>query len=191
MSHVEYRCPHCLMRHFGPPGGTTMKCIRHKDTVLVQIEDYNGPDFRLVDPIGDMGGGDHTKTGHIVTQGADSRSVPKRKVNYDPILEVGDKTTLQTIYFKEAGEKADGRWKKETLVKKIERLRQIKTDRIAEEHRYQRAKIEADNQRKLDAIKAKEAEEKQQELEQLNSYIQEQIRAALETQDKVKANGEL
>lgn len=50
---VEWRCPDCGSRGFFPPKGTPgwlpYKCRLHTDTLMVQIENFEGPNFAYLD----------------------------------------------------------------------------------------------------------------------------------------------
>lgn len=119
MSNVEYRCPaivnpktgqKCGIRLFAPPGGTPHHCPNHPDTVYVQTEEYQGPNFDFkaegeVDP---------KKTG-VITYGAEH--VTPRVVDVQPPNMTDDELLVwyREQYLRVTSKRPDMRWGLDTI----------------------------------------------------------------------------
>lgn len=95
----------CMSRLFDSPGGTKIRCRRHPDQVMVQAEEWQGPDFQY------RGDKDHPAKRKSDNPSADLSALPNSVI---------EKEHLQKVYEELFGVEPDKRWGVPTLKQEIE-----------------------------------------------------------------------
>ena len=114
---VEYQCPICHSRGFFEANRPIYKCHIHTDTIMEQVEFFNGPNFTFKDE----GDKDPNKTG-ILTMGADPQNIAIVR-NTPTTTTMSDEAKLvhlRDMYERVTGHPADRRWGIERLTKEVE-----------------------------------------------------------------------
>lgn len=139
---VLYQCPECGSRLFAAPGGTKLKCAQHTESVMEQMEEYNGPDFLNVDEKGKTKSKDIILPGNgRVTAGGGSVEFNAGDLPADSELPM-----LRELYEEIAGVPCDRRWSVVTIKEQIKEAAQHANIETVPEKEVKPADVDMTNQ---------------------------------------------